>query len=333
MAENHLKVISIIMVLLPVMIFATPITAQTSQGLQWNISIGEQTFFHYYYWADHLHDENEDVYFNVTGSIGDIPNPLDDWWNIPDVAVEVKYLNGTEFSPGYPSPIDYILFLTWKTAVPIGNWSLLTELVENVSEFDYTYTNHSTTPSVTVDNWYQWGFTYTWSDSFDYVVHVSYLKTDGSLVSSRILGYETGTFTLIGEASIIRDGVLPIVNNPADITYSEGRNGNEIVWNANDTSPAAYTILRDYVEIKKGLWNSTSENIAISVDGLSQGSYEYQVTFIEASGKSSSDRVVVEVTEPQSITSPYLLIITGIGCIGVGVILMIVYFIKKKKGP
>ncbi|MFW9793654.1 MAG: hypothetical protein ACFFEE_05100 [Candidatus Thorarchaeota archaeon] len=62
-------------------------------------------------------------------------------------------------------------------------------------------------------------------------------------------------------------------------------------------------ILKDDVDVKHGFWNSLSEEITVNVDGLSAGSNNYIVVFYEASGESTSDTVMVNVSTPPAPTT------------------------------
>jgi len=180
----------------------------------------------------------------------------------------------------------------------------------------------------------------------DNVADVVYLKSDGSLAAMHLLGYMEGDDTLVGEAYIERDGTAPVISNPSNIAYNFSDTGNEISWSATDQSPAAYRILKDDVELKKGFWNSSSESIVVDVDGLAVGSYDYEIEFYEASGMSASDVVTVTVNEAADTTttsdtgtdtgtgtgdffSENLMLIIGIGG-GAVVIIVIVIIIKKR---
>jgi hypothetical protein len=257
------KVILILSILLIGMMLAgpSPVTAQTSENLDWGIEVGDITNFSFYYWAEESDITlNENMYINITGPMGVIPDPLINYSDIPDTPAEALWVNGTDM--GF---MLMIIIYVWKIAIPTGNWSLMTALVENVTEFTIIETIFPVEPHVIIDNWYQWGYTFNVSisgiENVENVANVTYLKSDGSFAAMHLVGYVEGTSTLIGEASMYRDGTPPAVNTPANIVYDVGATGNEIIWNATDLSPAAYRILKDDVEIKQGLWNSSSDAV------------------------------------------------------------------------
>ena len=337
------RVILVLSFLLIGMMLATPASAQTSQNFEWEVEIGDMSYFSFYYWEEMSGTTiDEDIYLNITGPIDAVPDPLTDWWDIPDINADIKFVNGTDIG------IMATVFLyTWKIAVPTGNWTLLKELIESVTEYNLMETIFPVEPFVTLDDWLRWGFSYNLtSGPYTNVVNVEYLKSDGSLAAYYVTGYNTSQF-MIGQFIFLRDGTAPVISGPADISYTVGTTGHNITWSATDQSPGGYRILKDSVEVQKGFWNSSSEKIVVSVDGLSVGSYDYEVEFYEASGISSSDVVTVTVNAETTTTttttsttttgtsatgnfiSENLMLILGVG--GAVIIIIIIVVIVKKK--
>ncbi|MFW9870508.1 MAG: hypothetical protein ACFFEL_12855, partial [Candidatus Thorarchaeota archaeon] len=99
----------------------------------------------------------------------------------------------------------------------------------------------------------------------------------------------------------VQDGTPPTINSPTDIVYNQGETGNSITWSPIDLHPESYEIYRDSVLIRTGAWNSSSESISISVDGLTQGEYNYTISVSDIGGNSIADQVIVTV---QPSTTP-----------------------------
>jgi parallel beta-helix repeat protein len=93
----------------------------------------------------------------------------------------------------------------------------------------------------------------------------------------------------------VQDTVPPVVTGPPDFSYTFGETGNVIVWQAADASPETYVILRDETLLTIGSWNSSSELLEISVDGMEPGIYVYTISFFDAAGNVASDEVKVTV--------------------------------------
>ena len=219
------------------MLLAVPAIAQTSQNLEWRIGVGDTFYYHFYYNSEPFLVD-EELYANITGPMAAIPDPLTNFSDIPDVPADIKYLNGSD--PGMM--ILFVLF-SLKMAVPVGNWSLMTELVESVTSITVITETYPIQPVVIVDDWLHWGFTYNVSQTgVDNVMTVIFLKSDGYVASMRVRGYIEGTSTIMGIIDLDRDGTTPVITAPQDIDYEVGDTGNQITWNATDQSPAGYII-------------------------------------------------------------------------------------------
>jgi len=101
----------------------------------------------------------------------------------------------------------------------------------------------------------------------------------------------------------VPDTAPPVIAGPADLLYRLDDTGNVLAWQAADASPDTYEILLDGTQFISGSWNSSSEVIEISVDGLEVGTYVYTTNFIDASGNVASDEVTVTVRNKIIITT------------------------------
>ena len=102
---------------------------------------------------------------------------------------------------------------------------------------------------------------------------------------------------------MVDSGEPPIIDHPAVITYILGDIGNVILWHLSDENPSSLTLLLDGVSIMSELWNSTTEYISISVDGLSLGEYNYTLIVQDTGNNSVSDSVIVTVVSSTSTTT------------------------------
>ncbi|MHA1950277.1 MAG: hypothetical protein ACW987_10415 [Candidatus Thorarchaeota archaeon] len=96
---------------------------------------------------------------------------------------------------------------------------------------------------------------------------------------------------------IVNDGTFPTIDSPADVPYDEGTPGNSISWNPSDLNPVSYVIYKDTVPVKSGTWNSSSETISISVDGLAVGTYSYVLEVTDIGSNTANDTVAVIVSD------------------------------------
>ncbi|MFX1322328.1 MAG: hypothetical protein ACFFAQ_11870 [Promethearchaeota archaeon] len=98
-------------------------------------------------------------------------------------------------------------------------------------------------------------------------------------------------------SSLIVDTIIPTIDHPEDISYTQGSSGNTIIWNGFDIHPSSYIITRDAITLREGLW--TGNSITINIDGLSIGTYSFNCTVIDKAGNFRSDIVIVKVSSKQ----------------------------------
>ncbi len=93
------------------------------------------------------------------------------------------------------------------------------------------------------------------------------------------------------------DTISPCIDSPDDLTYEELGTGYSITWNPSDPHPSNYTIYLDGEVYKSGLWNSSSETVTVSVDGLSQGTHNFTIVVVDVGLNWVGDTVFVTVAE------------------------------------
>ncbi|MFW9982046.1 MAG: NosD domain-containing protein [Candidatus Thorarchaeota archaeon] len=103
---------------------------------------------------------------------------------------------------------------------------------------------------------------------------------------------------------VVLDVTVPTINHPDDMIYTEGDVGNSIMWQATDDNPRAYQVVRDGGVVREGLWNSSSEQIVVYVDGLTPGLYSYLLIVYDAGDHMMSDSVLVTVLGTTTTTTP-----------------------------
>lgn len=105
------------------------------------------------------------------------------------------------------------------------------------------------------------------------------------------------------------DTITPIIDEPDDISYTEGDTGNELTWIVSDLNPNSCIINRNGIIIQESSWNGNS--ITLNVDGLSSGTHTYNCTVFDKAGNSDSDLVVVTINtvNPEIISIGYYYLI------------------------
>ena len=129
----------------------------------------------------------------------------------------------------------------------------------------------------------------------------------------------------------------PTVGHPADIEYTEGETGNNIVWVGHSEYPFDYIIYLDDIEVHYTSWNGGS--VTYNIDGLTNGTYVFRINLLDNAGYSISDEVTVTVlpyVAPTTTTTggggapldpTLILIIVG----AAGVVIIIIVIIMKKR--
>ena len=169
----------------------------------------------------------------------------------------------------------------------------------------------------TIDHNLTWRFSdiSTLNACFSFMLNSEYMIINeqcnsGKLINISILELDVGIHSYMLE---INDGYgchcsdnnkITITNSPpqitsssSDLNYEEGEKGQEIFWIFNDISikNATYTILKNGVEISKDIPCTSNEEIRISVDDLSEGTYYYSIEINDGYGKMVADIITVSV--------------------------------------
>lgn len=213
------------------------------------------------------------------------------------------------------------------------------------------------------------GYTIVWSP-FDFspdsyiirrngtIVHSGSWNTSDEVITFSLDGLEYGIYnisiTVFDKAGLyitdfvivtVVDALKPTIDSPHDVVYVVGATGNTIEWSPQDLHPSNYVIYRDGLEIMAGLWNSTSETILISVDGLDVGQYNFTIVVYDQSGNNVSDTVIVNVTSGSTVTTtlpptttstsglpfPLSTEIIVIIAVGIGAIALVVVVVWSRK--
>jgi hypothetical protein len=103
------------------------------------------------------------------------------------------------------------------------------------------------------------------------------------------------------EVTVI-DAVDPDITTPANLGLPEGDSDVILSWHGTDLHPYTYQILRDSVIVRSGSWNSSSEDVDISLNGLAAGVYNFTCILFDESSNSVSDTVIVTISDETAPT-------------------------------
>jgi hypothetical protein len=122
----------------------------------------------------------------------------------------------------------------------------------------------------------------------------------------------------------------PTIDSPADVTYTVGETGNEIVWTPDaPAGPLRYILRVNGTLDTIGPWNGGP--ISVNVDGVNVSVSTYQLVVFDVLGYSVSDSVLLNVTAyvpPQTTTlDPMLLVAIGIGVV---VVIAVVVILSRR---
>ena len=179
------------------MFLISPVAAATSEGLEWGVALNDEFTFQF-----KVIDEGETIFdegvnFTVESTPGTIDDPFTDWASLDYIDLDLVYTNGT--SLGFEALfLIGIALVGGGFAVPIGNFTLLTELLMN----SLLWTENHTI----INDGTNWGARMSGTDDDTSMqVSVQYLKTDGFI--ARYTLDATNTTSGVGShVTLIRDG-------------------------------------------------------------------------------------------------------------------------------
>ncbi|MFW9787842.1 MAG: hypothetical protein ACFFE2_09765 [Candidatus Thorarchaeota archaeon] len=164
--------------------------------LRWGFNDGDRFDFVVNLTGDDLGftDLEEEMYIEVDeDGLPILPYLMVDFDDILYIGANLYWANGTE-------SYDPFFSHSWRLAVPIGNWSLLDDLVEGMD------TAVNATPDGT-NPWF-WGYSRdSISGDIRHQIHTDYLKTDGFLAHHTAVFTNITTSEVIGTINITRQGL------------------------------------------------------------------------------------------------------------------------------
>ncbi len=293
-------------------------------NLRWGFDDGDRFDFHLVMTGDDFGFSNldEDFYIEVAEEgLSVIPYAMTEWDDVPYIGADLYWANDTE-------SYDPFLSHSWKLAVPIGNWTLLDDFIEDLTSVD----------TVTVDDSDPWFWGYSWEDldgDILFEVHTDYLKVDGFLARHTASFTNTTSSEVVGTISIERlnlepytDRSAPVINHPTDIQFIEGTENQTIIWGPIDDNPTTYEISVNGTVVESGSWIS-GDDIVLDLDDFEVGEYTCIITANDIAGNSATDSVLVTVTAagggiPDIIMDNLLYIAIGAGAIVlIGVVVLL----------
>jgi hypothetical protein len=134
---------------------------------------------------------------------------------------------------------------------------------------------------------------------------------------------------------VVDDDTAPTIDNPEDITYTEGSTGNVIIWTPMDEYPESFRVTYNGSIIRDESWGGS--RIILNVDNLAVGSHVFLVSVTDGSSNSISDQVMVTVLPVIPVTPPVgpfdLAALGLVAAVGgaVVVVFVVLYFLRKRE--
>ncbi|MDH5403680.1 MAG: BspA family leucine-rich repeat surface protein [Candidatus Heimdallarchaeota archaeon] len=144
--------------------------------------------------------------------------------------------------------------------------------------------------------------------TLDGLLYANLTSWSNGLINVNIDGLDIGSHTFIinvfdnsGNMAtdsvnvIVHESIPPMINNPVDISYTQGSTGNTISWTVGDIHPGVYIVSKDTEVILEDVtW--TNGTITINIDGLTEGTYTFTISVYDEFGNVVDDTVMVTVT-------------------------------------
>jgi hypothetical protein len=177
------------------MFLVSPVAAATSQNLEWGVTVDDELLFHLKFVdaGEVTFNEGLNVTIETTPSI---PDPISLWAQIPTVDIDMVYTNGT--AVGLEAIVLLgLLVVGGYMCVPVGNFTLLAELIEANPMWSENHT--------LINDGTYFGASMTVTDDNETgTVSAKFLKSDGFLAQYVV---EMSNSTTSSNVQFTRDGL------------------------------------------------------------------------------------------------------------------------------
>jgi len=188
------------------MFLISPVAAATDQGLEWGIALDDEFTYQMTFTEEGVELFSEGLNVTVIETPPTIDDPLTNWTHIGSFDLNMTFYNGTSIG------LYGLLFLGLMTvgghfAVPVGNYSLLTDLAMAESWWNDNLT--------LIDNALFWGVSFSaTAGEVEQTMMGEFLKEDGFLSRYSIV---MSNSSIESGVTVIRDN-LPVLTTPTTNT-------------------------------------------------------------------------------------------------------------------
>lgn len=180
-------------------IVSSPVAAATNQGFDWGFGVNDKIEFTYQIQSA-SQSFSEAMYIDIQ-STPNIPDSITSWSQIPVITTASYWANNTGIS-WYALIYVGLVPVGGRMAMPIGNWTLLRQLVAPVL-----------TGEEYIDDLFYWGLVFSddYSATEELRISLYYYKSDGFLAKLLVEWWNTETESRTQYIGIVRSGAMSFV--------------------------------------------------------------------------------------------------------------------------
>jgi len=238
--------------------------------------------------------------FNSEGNAHD--DCVGNHWNTTGIGNYWSDYGGTGLYsiPGTGEAIDYHPLRYFETVLPTINHPNDVEYVEGTTGHTITWSPSDAHPSHYLI--YRNGTQVASGDWNGGLITIGVNFLHAGIYTYVVVVYDTSDNWISDDVIVtVSDITPPTINHPDDVEYVEGTTGHTITWSPSEAHPSHYVIYRNGSQVAFGDWNGSS--IALNVDGLGVGGYNYTLVVYDASSNWCCDTVFVTVVLPTSTST------------------------------
>jgi len=192
------------------MFLISPVAAATDQGLEWGIALDDEFTYQMTFTEEGVELFSEGLNVTVIETPPTIDDPLTNWTHIGNFDLNMTFYNGTSIGL-YGLLFLGLMVVGGQFAVPVGNYSLLTDLAMAESWWNENLT--------LIDNALFWGVSFSATDGeVEQTMMGEFLKEDGFLSRYMIV---MSNSSIESGVTVIRDN-LPVLTTPTTNTTGTG---------------------------------------------------------------------------------------------------------------
>lgn len=115
--------------------------------------------------------------------------------------------------------------------------------------------------------------------------------------------YTPCDFLRVNDIELVYTGIAPPeIGNLEDLSFESSDMCEVVSWTASSSAPMQYEVFRNETLIMQGPWNSSEEEISVSVGCLELGDFNYTCLVYDSAGNTAKDTVWVTIEDTSNPT-------------------------------